>query len=192
MSAVDPTQTLTCRVPGIASTPRLGSKAERMLKFIFAAFSLVGAVSSASAQGLSSNDGAVPVTVDNFARAESDNYFAANAKEAGGLGKLSHRREPASIDGQTVIRLNRDTLYSFGVFDLTAGRVTITLPDAGERFMSLMVINEDNYISFVEYDSKPRKGPRILSGICNRSVEFRIGMRNFCSSQKANFPSQKC
>jgi hypothetical protein len=122
-----------------------------MLKIIFAAFSLLGAVS----QGLSSNDGAVPVTVDNFARAESDNYFGANANEAGGLGKLSHRREPASIDRQTVIRLNRDTLYSFGVFDLAAGPVTITLPDAGKRFMSLMVIDEDHYVPFVAYDSKP-------------------------------------
>lgn len=54
-------------------------------------------------------DSMVPVTVDNFVRAESDNYLATNAKRAG-LGKLSHNREPASIDDQTVIRLNRDTL----------------------------------------------------------------------------------
>jgi hypothetical protein len=98
---------------------------------------------------------AVPVTVGNFARAETDNYLATNAKEAGGVGKLSHRLEPASIDSQTVIRLNRDTLYSFGVFDLAAGPVTITLPDAGKRFMSLMVVNEDHYVLFVAYDSKP-------------------------------------
>jgi hypothetical protein len=122
---------------------------------IFAAFSIIGIVCSASAQGASSNDGAIPVTVDNFARAESDNYFAVNAKEAGGLGKLGHRREPASVDGQTVIRLNRDTLYSFGVFDLGAAAVTVTLPDAGKRFMSLMVVNEDHYVPFVAYDSKP-------------------------------------
>jgi hypothetical protein len=97
----------------------------------------------------------VPVTVDNFARAETDNYLAVNAKEAG-LGKLSHHREPASIDNQTVIRLNRDTLYSFGVFDLAAGPVTVTLPDAGKRFMSLEVINEDHYVPFVAYDDKPQ------------------------------------
>ena len=77
-----------------------------------------------------------------------------NAKEAG-LGKLSHRREPASIDNQTVIRLNRDTLYSFGVFDLAAGQVTVTLPEAGKRFMSLQIINEDHYVPFVAYDHKP-------------------------------------
>jgi hypothetical protein len=96
----------------------------------------------------------VPVTVDNFVRAETDNYMAANAKEAG-VGKLSHRRELASIDHQTIIRLNRDTLYSFGVFDLAAGPVTVTLPDAGKRFMSLQIINEDHYVPFVAYDHTP-------------------------------------
>jgi hypothetical protein len=53
----------------------------------------------------------VPVTVDNFVRAESDTYVVALAKQ-GGLGKLLHRREPASIEHQTVIRLNRDTPVS--------------------------------------------------------------------------------
>ena len=52
----------------------------------------------------------------------------------------------ASIDHQTIIRLNRDTLYSVGVFDLAAGPVTVTLPDADKRFMSLQIINEDHYV----------------------------------------------
>jgi hypothetical protein len=90
----------------------------------------------------------VPVTVDNFVRAESDMYIAASAKE-GGLGKLLHRREPASIDNQTVIRLNRDTLYSSAVLDLDAGPVTVTLPDTGKRFQSLQVISQDHYATTV-------------------------------------------
>jgi hypothetical protein len=112
-------------------------------------------VLSATADAQSSAGHAVPVTVENFARAESDHYFAVNAKVAGGIGKLGHRREPASIDNQTVIRLNRDTLYSFGVFDLAAGPVTVTLPNAGKRFMSLQVTNEDHYVPLVAYDHKP-------------------------------------
>jgi hypothetical protein len=107
-----------------------------------------------AAHAQSSSTAAVPVSVDNFARAESDNYIAVNAAEAG-IGKLAHRREPASIEHQTVIRLNRDTLYSFGVFDLVAGPVTVTLPDAGKRFMSLQIINEDHYVPFVAYDHAP-------------------------------------
>ncbi|WFU68778.1 DUF1214 domain-containing protein [Bradyrhizobium sp. CB2312] len=88
----------------------------------------------------------VPVTVDNFGRAESDLYFGNGVKEAGGIGKLFHHREPVAMDKQGVIRSNRDTLYSLAVVDLDAGPVTITLPDAGKRFRSLMVINEDHYI----------------------------------------------
>lgn len=90
-------------------------------------------------------DQALPVTVDNFVRAESDLYIGNLAKESGGLAKLLHHREPAPIDAQTVIRLNRDTLYSSAVFDLDAGPVTVTLPDAGSRFMSLMAISQDHY-----------------------------------------------
>jgi hypothetical protein len=39
--------------------------------------------------------------------------------------------------------MNRDTLYSSGVFDLDAAPITITLPDAGKRFMSTQVISQD-------------------------------------------------
>jgi len=94
---------------------------------------------------------AIPVTVDNFIRAESDLYFGGLLKDSGAIGKFLHRREPARIENQTVIRLNRDTLYSSAVFDLDAGPVTITLPDAGKRFMSMQVINEDHYVPEVVY-----------------------------------------
>ena len=47
--------------------------------------------------------------------------------------------------------MNRDTLYSSALFDLDAGPVTITLPDAGKRFMSMQVINEDHYVPEVFY-----------------------------------------
>lgn len=91
------------------------------------------------------------VNIDNFRRAESDNYFAKFVKDAGGIGKFHHEREVADIDHQTVIRLNRDTLYSFGVFDLEAAPVTVTLPNAGKRYMAIQVINEDHYATDVLY-----------------------------------------
>jgi hypothetical protein len=92
----------------------------------------------------------VPVTVKDFQRAESDTYFASSVKR-GGFGKLYHYRTATPIDQQEVIRMNRDTLYSSGVFDLDAGPVTITLPDPGRRFMSLLVIDEDHYNPPVVY-----------------------------------------
>ncbi|NKZ09779.1 DUF1254 domain-containing protein [Mycolicibacterium septicum DSM 44393] len=90
------------------------------------------------------------VSPDNFARAESDLYFA-NAVKDGGFGKFFHNRELTPIDHQLVIRQNRDTLYSAAVFDLDGGPVTITLPESGERFMSLQVISEDHYTTNVAY-----------------------------------------
>ncbi|HEX5132857.1 MAG TPA: DUF1214 domain-containing protein [Candidatus Krumholzibacteria bacterium] len=110
----------------------------------------------------------VRVTVDNFRRAESDTYFARFVKE-GGFGKFKHEREVAAIDRQTVIRLNRDTLYSFGVFDLDAAPITVTLPDAGQRYMAMQVIDEDHYAPDVFYApgaytvTKEKVGTRYVS-----------------------------
>jgi len=94
-----------------------------------------------------------PVTVENFIRAETDLYFRKAAVDDGSFGKLTHRREMASIDKQDVVRMNRDTLYSHGVFDLDAAPLTIKLPDAGKRFMSMQVISEDHYTTEVVYAS---------------------------------------
>jgi hypothetical protein len=121
---------------------------------------------SASAQST------IPVTVDNFIRAESD-FYMGNAVKEGGLGKLFHRREPASVDQQPVIRINRDTLYSTGVFDLDAGPVTITMPDAGKRFMSLMTVNEDHYVTGVYYGPGVRKLTRQNVGTRYVTAAFR-------------------
>jgi para-nitrobenzyl esterase len=94
---------------------------------------------------------AVPVTVDNFIRAETDMYFERTIQANGGLGKLLHSREMVDIDHQIVVRMNRDTLYSSAVFDLDAGPVKLTLPDAGKRFMSLMAVNQDHEAFDVAY-----------------------------------------
>ena len=115
----------------------------KMTQKTLAAILLVSAFPAAHAQA---QPGAtVPVTADNFNRAESDMYFATSVKDAGGVGKFAHHREVMSIDNQTVIRANRDTLYSSGVFDLDAGPVTVTLPNSHGRFMSMIVIDEDQY-----------------------------------------------
>ncbi len=110
---------------------------------------------------------AVPVTPDNFPRAESDLYFSSVVKDAG-LGKFLHRREPTALDRQTVTRMNRDTLYSGAVFDLDAGPVTITLPDAGQRFVSMQIIDEEGYTPEVVYG--PGRTTLTKEGIGTRYV----------------------
>ena len=122
----------------------------------------------------------VPVTVDNFNRAESDMYFAGRVKESG-IGKLFHYREVMPIDKQAVIRVNRDTLYSSGVFELDAGPVTVTLPDPGKRFMSLQVFDEDQYSPGTFYApktltfSKEKIGTRYII----------IGIRTFVNTEES-------
>jgi hypothetical protein len=94
---------------------------------------------------------AIHVSVDNFVRAETDRMFDALGRAAGGVNRWQHRRGPASVDKQPVIRSNRDTLYSTALVDISA-RATLTLPDAGERYLSVMVVNEDHYINRIFHD----------------------------------------
>ncbi len=88
----------------------------------------------------------VPVNVDNFVRAETARMFDGFVAQAGGVNRWIHNRVPTPLDAQTVIRMNRDTLYSFSVVDIREG-ATVTLPDAAGRYMTLMVVNEDHYIN---------------------------------------------
>jgi hypothetical protein len=108
----------------------------------------LAALGSASAQTMTGDT--KPVGVENFVRAESDLYLGKMVKD-GSLGRFVHSREPVAIDKQNVVRMNRDTLYSSAVFDLDAGPVTITLPDAGKRFMSMQVVSQDHYVPSVFY-----------------------------------------
>ena len=92
----------------------------------------------------------VPVTADNYNRAQTDVYFGQTVK-AGALGKFRHGRELAPIANRGIVRPNRDTLYSFAVFDFDAGPLKVTLPAAGKRFMVMQVVNEDQYTPAVFY-----------------------------------------
>src|SRR5256884_555177 len=115
---------------------------------ILAAMSLVIASSLASAQTTASP--AEPVTVENYNRAQTDVNFAGVVKN-GGFGKFRHGRELAPPVQQGIVRPNRDTLYSFAIVDLDAGRVTITLPEAGKRYMGMQVVNQDEYTRATYY-----------------------------------------
>src|SRR5262245_54899322 len=106
---------------------------------------LATAAVSASAQGAAPQTPPIKVTADNFVRAETDRYFAGFVKR-GGFGKSLQYRDLLPLEVVTVVRLNRDTLYSAGVWDLDAGPVTVTLPDSGKRFRSLAAISQDHYV----------------------------------------------
>jgi hypothetical protein len=90
----------------------------------------------------------IPVTIDNFNRAATDIELDKYVKLAGGVNKFYHFREPTPVDNQPTVRMNRDTLYSTAVVDISDG-ATLTLPEVGERYMSAMVVNQDHYINEV-------------------------------------------
>ncbi|WP_343313318.1 DUF1254 domain-containing protein [Brucella sp. BE17] len=90
------------------------------------------------------------VTVENFPRAETDTTIAAYAQK-GAFGKFLHVRAPVSIDEQKIVRTNRDTLYSFGIFDLDAGPVTLSLPETEKRYMMAQVLDQDQYTRDIAY-----------------------------------------
>jgi hypothetical protein len=121
---------------------------KRLIYSLGIAFITTGAIQAQSASP-SSADNSVLVTPGNFNRAESELVMGSIVKD-GGFGKYVHHRELYPLDAP-IVRPNRDTLYSFSIFDLDAGPVTITLPNAGQRFMSMQVIDGDQYTPEVYY-----------------------------------------
>ena len=80
------------------------------------------------------------VNISNFARAETDLAIKKIHHLAGGFGRWFHLRQPVPLDQQEVIRMNRDTLYSGAVLDLSRP-ATVHLPDTGGRYQSLQIID---------------------------------------------------
>jgi hypothetical protein len=62
------------------------------------------------------------------------------------------------------VRVNRDTLYSLAIFDLAGAPITVTLPDPGQRFISLQVVNQDHYVVDVVYEPGAHTYTRDLAG----------------------------
>ena len=92
--------------------------------------------------------GEVAVTVDNFVRAATDMELTKYASLAGGVNRFFHFRAPTRVDQQPTIRMNRDTLYSAAVIDIREG-ATLRLPEAGDRYMTAMMVDQDHYIDAV-------------------------------------------
>lgn len=88
------------------------------------------------------------VDIDNYATAEVafqvDRFIGLGAT----VNEWLHFRRPTPLDHQSVIRMNRDTLYSLAVVDISAGAI-LTLPDGGGRYLTVMVVNEDGYVNRV-------------------------------------------
>jgi hypothetical protein len=90
----------------------------------------------------------ITVTTSNFVRAAIDHEISKYLPLLGGVNKWFHFRAPTPADNQPTIRMNRDTLYSVALVDISEGAV-LSLPDVGDRYMSSMIVNQDHYINDV-------------------------------------------
>jgi hypothetical protein len=88
----------------------------------------------------------IKVNVLNYVKAKSALHFSNVVKRSGGVNKWSHLRQPTPLDKQRISRMNRDTLYSSVLVDISKG-ASFSLPDSGDRYMSATVINEEHYIN---------------------------------------------
>lgn len=99
-------------------------------------------VASATVTG----QGAVKVNALNYVQAKTALHFNRVMEKSGGINQWTHIREPTPLNQQRVSRMNRDTLYSSVIVDISQG-ATVLLPDSAGRYMSAAVINEDHYIN---------------------------------------------
>lgn len=101
----------------------------------------------------------VLVTPETYIRAESDREFHLIQQQAGGINKLYHFREVTPLDQQSVVRMNKDVLYSMGIVD-TKGGATITFPEMpDDRYASIYLVDNDHYVPFVIYEPGTHKLP---------------------------------
>lgn len=100
------------------------------------------------------------VTPETYIRAETDRTFLGGVKLAGGVNRLYHFRKPTPLDKQTVVRMNRDTLYSVAIVDTSKG-ATINVPEMRKgRYVSVELVDNDQYCPGVIYSSGTHELPR--------------------------------
>jgi len=92
------------------------------------------------------------VTIQNYVRAETDLQMRTYVENMDAFGKFAHVREAYDVTSKDTVRPNRDTIYSWSVFDVTSP-LTIGLPDPEGRYQSLMVVSQDHSI-WTEYGPK--------------------------------------
>jgi len=94
------------------------------------------------------NGGDIEVNKGNFISAESDKYFFEQQAKSG-INHFTHDRILLTMETQTVVRQNRDTLYSKSIWD-TQGGVTFELPVL-DSYQTLQVIDENHRTVAVLY-----------------------------------------
>ncbi len=131
----------------------------------------------------------VPVNVEQFPTAETHHMMKISVDSFDCLGKWSHMRGFTPIDKQNVVRMNRDTLYSSLMLDLTEP-ATITMSDTNGRYQSILVVNEAHFAKLTAYDpgnyelTKEKMGSRYVAVISRTLVDAEDAV-DLAQAQKA-------
>lgn len=64
-----------------------------------------------------------------------------NAAAGIGINALAHQRDLADHRARSITAPNTDTIYSSAILDLTTGPVELTVPEAGTRYVSVMLMD---------------------------------------------------
>jgi hypothetical protein len=100
------------------------------------------------------------VTQANYCRAETDRTFYNALQLTGGVNRMFPFRNVTPLDRQTVVRMNKDTLYSVALVDTSKG-ATITVPEMpADRYFSVLILDNDHYCPGVIYTSGTHELPR--------------------------------
>lgn len=124
--------------------------------FFFILFSFAGIVACNPGTNNAADQKAVTtsnkVTPENFIRAETDRmFFDIQRLPGSSINKFYHFRTTTPLDQQTVVRMNRDVLYSGAIVHVEKG-ATVTFPEIPKgRYASILVVDNDHYCPTVIY-----------------------------------------
>ena len=99
-------------------------------------------------------DGNIPVTEDNFLAAEADRYFA-EQQELAPVNKWEHKFKLLTFETQSVVRQNRDTLYSKALVDVSKG-ATFSV-EKSKQYQTLHVVDSNHREIFVLYSDSDER-----------------------------------
>ena len=111
--------------------------------------SLVEQSSVSSLNNFFSDNGAI-VTAASYPTDETSHQLLKN-QDIAGINKFLHKRKLAPTDNQPIVRMNRDTYYSFAVVDVSKG-ATVTMPELPKgKYISVQPVTEDHRIQAMKY-----------------------------------------
>lgn len=111
------------------------------------------------------------MTAREFIRAETHSFFADFIGRAG-INNFHHFPTLATMEDTWVVSPNNDTFYSIAIVNTTNG-FTLQVPEVGERFLSIQIIDEDHLTPFHLYGG----GDREFSADQFRTDYIAVGLR---------------